>query len=99
MSGDVNERSHLHFEWLLTFESQPGGSADQQHPFVRVLIVPKAVRAGVAVRDDALDAETWLLKNRLEQFVCQRGWNVIEEIFRLGHSMSPYIAPALHVAD
>jgi len=47
------ERARLRF----VLEAQPGRTGQQQNPLRLILVVPEAVRACLAERDDALDAQ------------------------------------------
>ncbi len=56
----------------LAFDGEPGAPAHEQNPFGLVLVVPEAVRRGLAVGDDALHANAVACEQRLDRFVGAR---------------------------
>jgi len=53
----------------LALDAEPGGSPDEEDPFVGVLVVPLAFGCRLPGRDDALDASTRLPAKRLHDLV------------------------------
>ena len=54
--------SFFHFNRLPAFEFQRGMAAQDDHPLVFRLIVPKPGRAAMGLGDDALDSDSLILE-------------------------------------
>ena len=54
---NIDEVPRPHFQWLVVvLESKSGCSFEQDNEFSFLLVVPKALRRGVAVRNNPFDA-------------------------------------------
>jgi hypothetical protein len=81
VGGDVEpitgvEDARLRF----VVEAERGGAAEQDDPFVGVLVVPLALGCGMTARDDALEACVGGADQDFEQLVGQALWHIGEEI-------------------
>ena len=55
---DVDEIAHLHVDrFVIALEEQFGFTLQHNNPFGFILIVPEAVRTGLAVGQDPFDAD------------------------------------------
>lgn len=80
----------------LALELQPGGAAQQHHPFGAVLVVPEAGRADLAGGDDALQHEAGRLQQGRDLFLRRVRLQSEEQIAgpRAGHGFSRAAAAA-----
>ena len=61
------------------------GEYGREHPFVLVLVIPKAIGGSVTARDDPLDSDVGRFEKRLDEFVGEVDGNVGEQIGEWGH--------------
>ena len=73
VSWDEEVIARVHAErFAVTFKEQFGLAFQNRDPFVLVLVVPKAIRTGLARRDDSLDADVRGFRENFNEFVRDR---------------------------
>src|SRR5262245_53485565 len=77
----------VHPDDLSPLEFQSRFPAHHNDPFVFLLIVPKAGRTAVRLRNDALDCGTWVLKQDRKLFLTGKLGKVMKDIFHLDRHM------------
>ena len=79
----------FHPHKLSPLELQSGFPAHYDDPLVLILIVPKTRRAAVRLRDDALDCNTWVLKQDRKLLLIGKLGKVMKDIFHLNGHIRP----------